>query len=121
MQDFTDLEVWKKARVFKNKVYSLCSSFSKDEKYRLTDQLIRSTRSISANISEGHGRYHYQENIQFCRMARGSLTESKDHIITALDIGEIDDSKYKELMVEYDHILKIVNCYIAYLKKRKNE
>ena len=63
------------------------------KKNRLIDQVIRSSRSITANIAEGHGRYHYQENIQFCRTARGSLTESLDHLICALDEGFIDNSK----------------------------
>ena len=51
----------------------------------MVDQLIRATRSITANIAEGHGRYHFQENIQFCRQARGSLTETLDHLICAQD------------------------------------
>jgi four helix bundle protein len=83
--DFTDLDVWKKARLYRNKTIQLSKTFSPEEKFRLTDQLIRAVRSITANIAEGDGRYHYQENIQFCRIARGSLKESLDHLIAAYD------------------------------------
>lgn len=119
--DFTELEVWKKARVFRVKVEEIAASFGKEEKYRLNDQIIRSSRSITANIAEGHGRFHYQENIQFCRIARGSLSETKDHLITALDNHLIQQEKYDELMVLYTETLKLLNGYINFLKKMKTK
>jgi four helix bundle protein len=67
----------------------LVKTFPEYEKYKLTDQLIRSSRSITANIAEGHGRFHYSDNSKFCRNARGSLLETKDHLITAFDEGYI--------------------------------
>ena len=80
-----DLEIWKKSRVFRKDISALAKSFPDFEKYKLVDQIIRSSRSITANIAEGHGRFHYQENIQFCRTARGSLHETFDHLTVALD------------------------------------
>lgn len=121
MQDFRGLEVWKEARKFRSKIAALVKQFPKDEKYNLVNQMIRSSRSITANIAEGHGRYHYQENIQFCRQARGSLTETLDHLICAVDSGYIDEKKLNEFEADYSLILKLLNGYIAYLKKRKNE
>jgi four helix bundle protein len=47
--------------------------------------MIRASRSPTANIAEGYGRYHFQENIQFCRQARGSLYELIDHVTAALE------------------------------------
>lgn len=69
---FETLEVWLKGRELRNKTSKLTKSFPSEEKYRLIDQMIRASRSITANIAEGYGRYHYQENIQYCRQARGS-------------------------------------------------
>lgn len=71
MYQLEELEAWKKARAFRIEISSMAKSLSESEKYRLKDQLIRASRSIAANIAEGHGRFHYQENIQFCRQARG--------------------------------------------------
>ena len=63
--DFRDLEVWKQCKSIRREIWSLCKSFPKEEKYRLSDQMIRASRSSTACIAEGYGRYHYQENIQF--------------------------------------------------------
>jgi len=57
------------------------------------DQIIRAKRSVTANIAEGFGRYHFQENIQFCRTARGSLSELLDHMITSFDNLYISEEK----------------------------
>jgi four helix bundle protein len=84
MNSFEDLETWKKCRQFRNEISLLIKQFPAEEKYRLVDQLHRSSRSVTANIAEGHGRFHYQDNLKFCRNARGSLNEVLDHIIAHL-------------------------------------
>jgi four helix bundle protein len=94
-------------------------AFPKAEEYRLKSQLLESSRSVTANIAEGFGRYHYQENIQFCRQARGSLTESMDHLITAFDEKYFDSEQLKVLNTEYQDCLKELNLYIKYLKSAK--
>ena len=88
-------------------------------KYRLVDQIIRSSRSITANIAEGYGRFQYQENIRFCRQARGSLTETPDHLIVAHDEDYINDSRLSELRIEYAECLRLINGYVHFLKKKK--
>ncbi len=90
---FEDLEIWRLARNFRKGISAMVRTFPVDEKYRLTDQLIRASRSVTANIAEGYGRFHYQENIQFCRQSRGSLFEIVDHLTVALDQGYITDWK----------------------------
>ena len=87
----------------------------------LTSQLLRSSRSITANVAEGFGRFHYQENIQFCRIARGSLSESMEHIITAMDEEYLDQKTVSELDNEYKECLKQLNAYINFLKKAKSQ
>ena len=121
MKDFRDLEVWKEARRFRNKIFVLTKTFPTDEKYKLVDQVIRSSRSVSANITEGYGRYHYQDNIRFCWQARGSLSETLDHLICAHDSAYIDEQIFKEFESDYNQVLKLLNGYIAYLKSRKDE
>lgn len=119
MRSFEDLELYKQCREFRKGISILVKSFPKEEKYRLIDQMIRCSRSITANIAEGHGRYHYQENIQFCRQSRGSLMETLDHLLCAYDENYIDETQLQEFRSCYDHCLKLVNGYIYYLKKQK--
>lgn len=82
--------------------------------------MIRASRSVTANIAEGYGRFHYQENIQFCRQARGSLYELVDHVIVAYD-----EQYIKEEMDSYKNaiyaVIKKLNGYIKYLQKCKDD
>ena len=120
MGSFYDLEVWKQCRLFRNEISLLSKKFPREEKYCLTDQIVRSSRSVTANIAEGYGRYHFQENIQFCRIARGSLYETLDHLICALDENYISETEFSGYKTKYEDCLKILNGYILYLKKRKD-
>lgn len=94
---FEDLTTWKECRLFRREISKITKKFLSEEKYRLADQLIRSSRSVTANIAEGHGRYHYQEYIQFCRQSRGSLTETFDHLICEWDENYITEEKLSTL------------------------
>ena len=85
--------------------------FPPEEKYRLTDQIIRSSRSIGNNIAEGYGRFHYQDNIRFCIMARGSLSEILDHLMIALDEKIIIEETMLSFQTEYDSCLRLLNGY----------
>jgi|SRR5665213_3313798 len=120
MASFTELETWKQARKIRNMISGLVKKFPTEEKFRLADQIIRSSRSIGNNIAEGHGRFHYLDNIRFCIMARGSLSETLDHMIVALDEHIIDDETIKAFQLEYDQCLKLLNGYILFIKKKKN-
>jgi four helix bundle protein len=119
MSGIEDLEAWKQARELRKRISILVRSFPKDEKYRLTDQLIRASRSCTANIAEGYGRFHYQENIQFCRQSRGSMFECKDHIYCAFDEEFINETTFSEFKEQIENCIKIINGYILYLKNQK--
>ncbi|HIJ55602.1 MAG TPA: four helix bundle protein [Deltaproteobacteria bacterium] len=88
--DFRDLEVWQRCRVIRKKIWELTKRLPLEERYRLSDQMIRSSRSSTACIAEGYGRFHFQENIQFCRQSRGSLYELIDHTLVAEESDCID-------------------------------
>lgn len=118
---FETLEVWKQARELRIAFNEVLTALPKDEKYKLTDQIIRASRSVSNNIAEGYGRFHYQENIQYCRQARGSLYELIDHLIICFDEKYISESVYCFLKNKIYHIIKILNGYILFLKNKKNQ
>ena len=121
MQMIDTLEVYIAAKAFRKEVVSIANTFPKEEKFLLVAQMKDSVRSVSANIAEGYGRYHYQEAIQYCRISRGSLLETYDHLSSALDENYITEIIFQELKVKQEHLLKILNGYIAYLKRRKQE
>ncbi len=116
---FEDLEVWQLARELRKETSALVKTFPSEEKYRLCDQMIRASRSVTANIAEGYGRYHYQENIQYCRQSRGSLFELIDHLTVALDEGHISDVLFIDRKEKTYIVIKKLNGYIHYLEQRK--
>ena len=117
---FYDLPVYKICRAFRKKISMLTRKyFPKSEEYHLKAQVSDSSRSVTANIAEGFGRFHYQENIQFCRQSRGSLTETMEHIITAYDDKYIEKEMLSEINKDYKECLKQINGYIKYLKDTK--
>ena len=119
-RSFEDLDCWKKATELRRRISSLCNGFPKDEKYRITDQMIRCSRSVTNNIAEGYGRYHYQENIQFCRHSRGSLYELKDHLIICNDENIINDDTFSITNQKINECLALLNGYINFLVKQKS-
>ena len=119
--DFRDLEVWQHCKIIRAEIWNLCKTFPKDEKYRLTDQMIRSSRSATDCIAEGYGRYHYQENIQFCRQSRGSLYELMNQTDTALECEYIDENYFNNMVEKIKSAIRLLNGYIKYLKKRKED
>ncbi len=121
IHSFEDLDVWKQGRKVQSKIRKIVKLFPKCEQYRLTDQMIRSSRSVPRNIAEGYGRFHYQENIHFCRIARGSLTELLNDLITAHEEQFIDQNKLVEIRNEIEVNARLLNGYIRYLKKAKSE
>lgn len=119
LTSFTELDCWKEARELRKEISQLTKRFPKEEKYDLTSQIKRSSRSVTANIAEGYGRFHYQENIQFCRISRGSLTETLDHLIVAFDEDYIAEEELKTLQSKLKICLRLINGYINYLKRAK--
>jgi four helix bundle protein len=114
---FEDLECYKVAREFRKLLVEWCKVLPKSEDYRLKDQVIRAARSITANIAEGFGRHHPQENLQFCRVSRGSLMETLEHLNTALDESYLDVKAYQDFRNHWEQVRLLLNGYINYLQK----
>ncbi len=120
IKTFEDLDVWELARNLRKEIYEVTKTYPKEETYRLVDQLRRAAISSTANIAEGFGRFHFQENIQFCRQSRGSLYEIVDHLITSNDEGYLPNDKFESLKAHTYRTIKVLNGYIAMLKKKKD-
>lgn len=119
IRGFEDLDCWKAGREVRLFVaLAVVPALPKDEKYRLGDQILRAARSITANIAEGYGRFHYLDNSKFCSNARGSCTEVLDHLITARDENLISEELLVHGRGKIESALKLINGYMSYLKRR---
>lgn len=121
MKTFEELDCWKKSAALRRNLSARVRKFPQEEKYRLTDQVIRAARSVTANIAEGFGRFHYQEYAQFCRQSRGSLYELVDHLIVANDEGYISESELNDFKNEIENCLTVLNGFINYLLRAKSQ
>jgi four helix bundle protein len=120
IQGLQRLEVWRRAKDFALRIYrDVLPLLPSEEKWNLNSQLRRSSLSISANIAEGYGRYYYQDNVRFCYNARGSLEETLSHLVFSYEANYFSEILYKELAAEGDEIDRMLNGYIAYLKRSK--
>ena len=120
IQGLETLEAWKRAKEFAVKVCKeVLPLLPVEEKWSLSQQIRRAAQSVPANIAEGHGRFYYQETVRFCYIARGSLSETYTHLTLAHELGYIPDKLYTELRKQTEELIKMINGYIAYLKRAK--
>ena len=118
---FEELKVWQKGREFRNEVYRMTQKFPKTEIFGLISQMRRASISITSNIAEGHGRFHFKENIQFCRISRGSLNEILDQLYLALDMGYINKTSFSKVYENGRELEKMLNGYVSFLEKKCGE
>lgn len=120
IQGLETLETWKQAKSFAVKVCKVVLPLLPvEEKWSLSQQIRRAAQSIPANIAEGHGRYYFQETIRFCYIARGSLSETYTHVTVAYELGYIPKTIYLDLRKQTEDLIRMINGYIAYLKRAK--
>jgi len=97
IRSFTDLKAWRKSHELVVAIYKITDKFPKKETYSLTDQMRRAATSITSNIAEGFGRQTYKEKTQFFYQAKGSLTELKNQILIAKDVGYLSRNDFDQL------------------------
>lgn len=124
IKSFEDLEVWQLAIELAVTIYKLTVSFPKDERYGIIDQLRRAVTSISANIAEGFGRYHFKDSVKFLYNARGSLMEVHSHLLLSKKLELIDPrykNEYAQLLLDIRNLgIKLNNLISVIMKRSKN-
>jgi len=118
IKSFEDLEIWKLSHSLVLEIYKVVKTFPKSEDYILTKQIIRSAQSIPTNIVEGMGRFSKKEFLQFLIIFRGSVEETKYHLILAKDLGYLEENIFKELKNNYSVLGKKINSLISSIKSK---
>jgi four helix bundle protein len=118
---FEDLEVYKHAREFRKELYAVSRQLPAEERFALCDQIRRAAVSLTNNIAEGHGRYHFQEQIRFLMIARGSLEELIDDLNTCLDESYLPAEEVERLRALGWRVHRILAGYLRHLRQRRDE
>jgi four helix bundle protein len=115
---FEDMPVWQKAMDLAVRIHNLTERLPRKEDYGLTSQIRSSGLSVSGNISEGFGRKHTNDKLKFYYNARGSLAETKNHLIYGSKVGYFTATELKELSNLIKEIWKELNSLISSLIKK---
>ncbi|HLF28304.1 MAG TPA: four helix bundle protein [Anaerolineae bacterium] len=116
---FEDLECFKLALDLVVNAHEFARRLPADEKYDLVQQVRRSSKSVTANIAEGYGRYHYLDSLKFYSNARGSLNETLSHFIQGRVLAYIDQAYFAQLYCLARQAEKALNGYMSYVRKQR--
>jgi four helix bundle protein len=117
-QTFEDLEVYQVAREFRKVVYRVAKRLPEEEKFGLASQIRRAAVSLTNNVAEGHGRFHFLEQIKFVLQARGSLEGLLDDLNVCEDEAYLAAQESETLKQEGWRVHKLINGYIRFLRSR---
>ncbi|CAH0139819.1 four helix bundle protein [Chryseobacterium sp. WG14] len=115
INNFEDLEIWKKSRELCHKIFislvqnSNCS-------LNIKNQIDRSSASVMDNIAEGFEREGNKEFINFLSMSKGSCGEVRSQLIRAFDRNFITENEFNDLKKDYTDLSKMISGFIRYLK-----
>jgi len=116
--EFDDLDVYKKARTLRQRTWKLASQLPPEQKYILASQMRRAALSVTNNIAEGHGTRSWRHNISYLYRSRGSVNELLDDMNVCQDEGYFKAEHLDDLRALAKDVIRLVNGYIAYLRKR---
>ena len=106
--------MYKLARVLSKRIFEISQLFPKEEKYSLTDQMRRSSRSVGAQIAESWAKRNYRRHfISKLTDADGEQLETQHWLGVAADCEYISPETAKELLHKYHEIGKMLNSMIT--------
>lgn len=121
IKEFTDLNAWQEGHRLVILIYQITKKFPKTETYSLVSQMQRSAVSLTSNIAEGFGRQGYKEKLQFYYQAQGSLTELKNQILLAKDIGYLETKEFQKLSDQANTAHRLLQGLISSTKRILNQ
>jgi four helix bundle protein len=120
INNFYELDAWKKGHELVLAIYRSTKSFPKDELYGVVSQLRRAVSSITANIAEGFARFHFKDKVRFYYQARGSIAEVQNFLFLARDLEYITKEQDKELREQADDVSRLINGLIRSIEIQHN-
>ena len=109
INSFRDLIVFQKAYILAMEIFRISKSFPKEEKYSLTDQIRRSSRSVTSNIAEAWAKKMYIKHfVSKLSDSLGEEYETEVWLDYSRDCKYINSNKHKELINGYDEVRKML-------------
>jgi four helix bundle protein len=118
--ELEELRVYKQSMELGDKVWEIVQQWDKFAKDTVGRQLVRAADSISANLSEGFGRYHFKDTNNFNYYSRGSLYETKTWLTKAYNRNLVSENDYNNFLQEIKDLGVRLNNYISSIGKNNN-
>jgi four helix bundle protein len=116
---FQKLWIWQKSFNLMKEIHDICKKLPVEEKYKIKDQIERSSASVCDNIAEGHGTYYYSDKMKSLRVARKEAGETQNHILKMSVKSYLDEKDAKNMVDQYEEVIRGINGYINYLRSKK--
>ena len=116
---FEKLWIWQKAHTLMQEIHRFCKSLPRDEKFRLRDQVERSSSSVCDNIAEGYATYYYNDKIKGFNIARKEAGETQNHIRKLAGKSYVAGPQSQKWVEQYEEVIRGINGYIRYIKEKK--
>ena len=113
-QKYTDLDVWKQARILASVIYEITGFYPKAEQFGIISQMRQCAVSIPSNIAEGCGRQHTKETIQFLNISRGSFYELETQLYISKDLKFINEEQLNNCLQQIESLGKLINGFIRF-------
>ena len=121
MQDFRNIEAWQLCRPLTVAVYHATRRFPSEERFGLSLQVRRSVISIGANVAEAVGKATRKDAARCLQIAIGEGNETLHHLITALDLGYLTQSEFREVLAKLEPVRqKLYNLVLKIRPRRKS-
>ena len=116
--NFTNLRVYQLSEKLADEIWQIVNQWDYFPKDTVGKQLVRSADSIGANIAEGNGRYNYQDNKRFVRIARGSLNETRHWLRRAYIRKLLTEEQITKIQPIINELSPKLNAYLNSIKPR---
>ena len=116
---FEKLWVWQKAHELMREIHSFCRKLPRDERFRLRDQIERSSSSVCDNIAEGYATYYYNDKIKGFNVARKEAGETQNHVRKLSGKNYLDAEQSQKWVERYEEVVRGINGYIRYIREKK--
>jgi len=116
---FEKLWVWQKAHRLMQEIHSVSKTLPKKERFRLTDQIERSSSSVCDNIAEGYTAYYYNDKIKGFLTARKEAGETQNHVRKLSAKRYINQENAQELVEKFEEIIRGINGFVNYIRKKR--
>lgn len=116
---FEQLWVWQKAYELMQEIHKCCKTLPREEKYRLKDQVERSSSSVCDNIAEGYTAYYYKDKIKGFLTARKEAGETQNHIRKLTGKEYLGTETAQILVEKYEEVIRGINGFVNYIREKR--